>query len=350
LFGKNYLKRRVFISIGTNDTNIQNVAHKTNEIFQHISNTYLSSRSLAIFITSLVVALVLGRIIATFLRQTVQLIGRRADKSQNLRTVNRLRRYETIIILSIALIRALLILFAIYFWWSYIHPYGQAPGVIGASALLVIILGGALSPPLRDIASGSVMMAEHWYGVGDHIKVEPFADMQGVVERVTLRSTRMRGLNGEVIWINNQNIQAVRLAPKGIRTMALEMFVTNLEKGEALIQKTNKRLPAGPLLLVTPLTVISNDKVGDQLWHITAVGETAAGREWLIEQSAVDLIKWMDEQSKSPILAHGPLSRYADTEAERRFSRTIKNARKRPAPKRRIVKKTRQKRSNIPRY
>jgi hypothetical protein len=250
-----------------------------------------------------------------------------------------IRRYETFLVLSIASIRTILVLFGIYFWWMYIHPYGQAPGVIGASAILIIILGGALGPPLRDIAAGSAMMAEHWYGVGDHIKVEPFLDMQGVVERVTLRSTRMRGLNGEVMWVNNQYIQGVRLAPKGIRTMALEMFVDDLDEGIKLIEKTNKRLPVGPLLVVTPLTIVTSEKVGEKLWHISAICETAAGREWLIEQSAVDLIKWMDAQSKNPVLAHGPLSRYADSEAERRFTRTIKNAKKRPKPKRRIAKK-----------
>jgi hypothetical protein len=131
----------------------------------------------------------------------------------------------------------------------------------------------------------------------------------------------------------------VRLSPKGIRTMALEMFVEDLERGQQLIQKTNSRLPTGPLLLITPLTIISTDKVGDKLWHITAVGETAPGREWLIEQSAVDLIKWMDEQSTKPVLAHGPLARFADIEAEKRFSRTIKNAKKRPTPNRRALKK-----------
>jgi hypothetical protein len=301
---------------------------------QNIAGTYLNTRSLLVLIVAVVAALMLGRILATFLRRTVNVIGRKADSSQNLQTVNRLRRYETFLILSIAALRALLVLFAVYFWWMYIHPYGQAPGIIGASALILVVIGGALGPPLRDISAGSAMMAEHWYGIGDHIRVEPFIDMQGVVERVTLRSTRIRGLNGEVMWVNNQHIQAVRLAPKGIRTLALEMFVDDLAKGEALIQKTNKRLPRGPLLLVTPLTIISSDKVGDSLWHITAVCETAAGREWLIEQSAVDLIKWMDEQNKKPILAHGPLFRYADSEAERRFSRTIKNAKKTTAPKR----------------
>jgi hypothetical protein len=311
----------------------QNAIHKANLTAQHISSLYFSSHSLVVFVVSIAVALILGRIFATFLRRIVLLIGRRADKSDNLATVNRLRRYETILVISIALLRSLLVLFAIYFWWTYIHPYGQAPGIIGASALLLIILGGALGPPLRDIAAGSLMMAEHWYGVGDHIKVEPFMDMQGVVERVTLRSTRLRGLNGEVMWVNNQNIQAIRLDPKGVRTMALEIFVDDLAAGEKLIEKTNKRLPTGPLLVVTPLTIITSEKVGEELWHISAVAETAPGREWLIEKSAVDLIKYLDEQSKHPVLSHGPLARYADSEADRRFMRTIKNARKKRVPR-----------------
>jgi hypothetical protein len=244
-------------------------------------------------------------------------------------------------VLSIAIIRSLLLVFAIYFWWVFIHPNGRPTAIIGASALVALVISAGFSPVIRDIAAGSFMMAEHWYGVGDHIRVEPFGDIQGVVERVTLRSTRIRGLNGEIMWINNQNIQGVRLTPKGIRTIGLEMFVTNLEAGKKLIAKTNKRMPLGQLLVVNPLEITSTEKVGEDLWHITAIGETAPGREWLIEQSAVDLIKDLDEHSKKPVLAHGPLARYADSEAERRFSRTISNARKRPKPKKRTLKSSR---------
>jgi hypothetical protein len=326
--------------IHATDNSAQQVWDKSTGILQNVSNSNLSTHSLLILVISLAAALVLGRIIATSLRNVVSVIGKRADKSQNLRTVNRLRRYETMLVLCIASIRTILILFAIYFWWAYIHPSGSSPGIIGASALLIIILGGALGPPLRDIAAGSLMMAEHWYGVGDHIRLEPFGELQGVVERVSLRSTRIRGLNGEIMWVNNQYIQGVRLAPKGVRTMALEMFVNDLGAGEALISKTVRRLPTGPMLITTPLSIISSEKVGDKLWQITAIGETAAGREWLLDNSAVELIKSLDEKNKNPVLAHGPLARYADSEAERRFVRTIKNAKKRPSPKRRMVKKT----------
>jgi hypothetical protein len=302
--------------------------------FQRESRSVLSVESLLFLALSLAVAGIVGRVVASALRFLVTKIGGQADKAVNLHTVNRLRRYETVIVLSIALIRSALFIAALYFWWGFVHPDGRPTALIGASALAVIFVSSALGPLLRDVAAGSLMMAEQWYGVGDHVKVEPFGDLQGVVERVTLRSTRIRGLNGEVMWVNNQNIQAVRIAPRGIRTLALELFVTDLDAGKKLLEKTNKRLPIGELLLVTPLEIISEEEVGESLWHITAIGETAPGREWLIEKSAVDVMQAMDSDSKHPVIAHGPLARYADRDAERKFSRTLHNARKRPKPKR----------------
>lgn len=319
------------------------MADKTIETGSHalryISETYFNLHAIITLILCVGIALIVGRGIAAVLRRVVNRIGARADRSENLRTVNRLRRYETYIVLSIAVIRTVLVLFALYFWWLLDHPYGQPTALIGASALLIVFMSASLGPILRDIASGSVMMAEQWYGVGDHVRIEPFMDMQGVVERVTLRSTKIRGLNGEVIWLNNQNIQGVRITPKGIRTIALELFVTDLAAGEKLVSDTNKRLPAGPLLLVSPLVVVETAEVGENLWQITAIGETAPGREWLIENSATELIHALDEKRSKPVIAHGPLARYADSEADKRFRRTITNARKRPTPKKRVVKK-----------
>lgn len=281
--------------------------------------------------------MILGRLISAVLRKLVAFIGARADSTEDLQAVNRLRKYETYLVLSIALIKVALVLLSLYFWWLLDHPYEQPTALIGASAVLLLLLSASLGPILRDLASGSAMMIEQWYGVGDHVRIEPFADMQGIVERVTLRSTRIRTLNGEIIWVNNQNIQGIRITPKGIRTIALELFVTNLKKGQLLVSKANDRLPSGQLLLVSPLQIVEETTVGENLWHITAIGETAPGREWLIENAAVDLIKEMDEQSNSPVIAHGPLARFADVEAEQKFKRTITNARKRPVAKKRFV-------------
>jgi hypothetical protein len=304
---------------------------------EHIVHMFFSLHSIASLVFFLAAAFIIGRLLAAVLRRLVASIGRHADKTESLQMVNRLRRWETIIVLSIAIVRTFLVLFALYLWWLYIHPDEQPTAIIGASALLAITLGGVLSPALRDIATGSVMMAEQWYAVGDHVKIEPFGDMQGVVERVTLRSTRVRGLNGEVIWVNNQNIQAVRITPKGIRTIAIELFVTDLERGRELIDSTNRRLPDGELLVSSPLHVMTSSKVGDKLWHITAIAETAPGREWLIEKYARDVMKEIDETRQLHLLATEPIARFADGDAERRFARAISNARKAPTEKRTLA-------------
>lgn len=313
-------------------------AQQLSNVFEHIAHSYFNLHAMLLLLLCLAVAFLLGRLIAALLRRVVAAIGHQADKTDNLQMVNRLRRYETIIILSIAIIRTFLVLFSLYIWWTLAHPSQRPTAIIGASALLAIILGGALSPVLRDIASGGVMMAEQWYAVGDHVRIEPFGDVQGVVERVTLRSTRIRGLNGEVIWVNNQSIAGVRITPRGIRTLAIELFVHDLDAGQSLIDSTNRRLPNGPLLVISPLNIMTSTQVGDTLWHITAIAETAPGREWLIERYAIEVMKEIDTTRKTKVLATEPVARFADNDAERRFARAIQNARK--APKKKRIKKT----------
>jgi hypothetical protein len=143
---------------------------------------------------------------------------------------------------------------------------------------------------------------------------------------VTLRSTKIRKFSGEIMWINNKDIIGVSITPKGVRTVVIELYVKNLDKGVQLVQDADLRLPHGPLAVARPLTVMTQAKLGKDLWHITAVSEVAPGREWLLDKHAIEVLQELDEKSK--ILALDPISRYADSEAERRYARTINNARK----------------------
>lgn len=293
---------------------------------ERIGDSLLSTRSIVTLVISMTLALILGRMIAAVLRRATKIISARTDKIENLNTVNKLRRIETLIVLSIAAIRTLLVMFAIYFWWVSTYNNQQSTAILGAGAILTIVLSLSLRPALSDLAAGATMMAEHWYGVGDHIRIEPFLEAQGVVERVTLRSTKLRKVTGEVFWVNNKDIAGVSVTPKGVRTVAIELYAKDLKKANELIDSTNLRLPQGALAVVSPLTIMTQSQIASQLWHLTAISEVAPGREWLLDKFAIDVLKELDDKHK--ILAHEPISRYADSEAERRFARTILNARK----------------------
>jgi len=96
--------------------------------------------------------------------------------------------------------------------------------IAGASFLL--ILGGfATQRLLVDIIAGLTMFAERWFSVGDTVTLLVGAELQGVVEDVTLRRTRLRALSGEVIQVHNSQIQAVSVLPRGVKELAIEVFV-----------------------------------------------------------------------------------------------------------------------------
>jgi small conductance mechanosensitive channel len=203
-------------------------------------------------------------------------------------------------------------------------PTTAPVALLGASAFLAIVAGSTVGPLLRDVTFGTMMIAERWYNVGDHIVVEPFLNLSGVVEQVTPRSTKLRSLSGEVIWLHNQHIQGARVTSRGLRSMALEVFVRDLDEGKRVIERAIKTLPTGPTMLAGQLAITETEQLGKELWRITAVGQTTPGREWLIEDFALKAISKTDTQGERSVIVHGPIARYADATAERRFRRTIR--------------------------
>ena len=272
---------------------------------------------------------VVGKIIGALLRAFSRFVRRRADASENLAAANWLRRTETWIILSVAAVQIALVILALYLWWNGTHEPGTSSSgaLIGVSALAAILIGGITGPLLRDLVFGASMMAEHWYGVGDVIAIDA-PKVRGVVQEVTLRSTKIRGINGETVWVTNSSIQGVSVARRGLLWLAVELFVNDVEKAEKLIADTNTLLPIGSTLMAEKLTITKVDTRAQDIWHITAVAGVAPGREWIIETTAMQIIKNLDEKNKKPVLVVEPMYHFDDREAEKELRRAVKNARK----------------------
>lgn len=84
---------------------------------------------------------------------------------------------------------------------------GLAIGPLIAGAGIVgIALGFGAQNLVRDFISGIFMLVEDQYGVGDIIDVGPAS---GTVEAVSLRTTRIRDVNGVVWHLPNGNIERI---------------------------------------------------------------------------------------------------------------------------------------------
>jgi small-conductance mechanosensitive channel len=170
---------------------------------------------------------------------------------------------------------------------------------------------------LTDIIAGFAMFAERWYAVGDTIAV-PALEMQGVVEDVSLRRTKLRTLDGESIHIHNSQIPAVRVLPRGVKELAVELFVSDRERAEQLVAWVSTMLPEGPTTLVRRPWIDGVEELSDSFVRIAVRATTAPGREWLVESFFCDLLK---ERAEPGLIVHGPIVFAVDETAARSFAR-----------------------------
>ena len=200
-----------------------------------------------------------------------------------------------------------------------------------AGASFVLILAGfAIQRVLMDVIAGTMMFVERWYAVGDTIAI-PTLELQGVVEDVSLRRTKLRTLDGETIQVSNSQIPAVRVLPEGLKELAIELFVSDGERGENLVRSVQRILPEGPTTFARRPWIEQVNEVDERLVRIRVRASVVVGREWLIEGFLSDLLK---ERADEGLIVHGPVVLAVDEQAARSYARASAASRwaGRPAP------------------
>lgn len=186
----------------------------------------------------------------------------------------------------------------------------------GASFVLILV-GFSAQRVLVDIIAGFSMFTEKWYSVGDTIAI-PTMELQGVVEDVSLRRTKLRSLDGEVINIHNSQIPAVRVLPGGIKEFDVELVASGREAAELLVKDVGAILPEGPTTFIQRPTIHQIDELAPGLVRLRVRAAVAPGREWLVHGFYTDLLK---ERAEKHLIVHGPVVLTVDESAARSFAR-----------------------------
>jgi moderate conductance mechanosensitive channel len=189
---------------------------------------------------------------------------------------------------------------------------------LAGASFALILAGFAAQRILVDILAGLMMFVERWYSVGDTVTILAGMELQGVVEDVSLRRTRLRALSGEVIHVHNSQVQAVRLLPRGVKELAIELFVAKREPGERLVQDVVRILPEGPTTFIRRPWIEHVEELAHNLTRIRMHATVAPGREWLAEEFFTDLLK---QRAVDSLIVHGPVAFAVDERANRSYAR-----------------------------
>ncbi|MDQ2678502.1 MAG: mechanosensitive ion channel family protein [Actinomycetota bacterium] len=133
--------------------------------------------------------------------------------------------------------------------------FGAVLSVLGVSlaalfasaGVLGVALGFGAQTLVRDVLAGWFIIVEDRYGVGDTI--DAGAPAVGVVERVTLRSTRLRDITGTVWHVANGEILRVGNKSQNWSRALVDVVVTpqaDIDRACELLEEVGEELFADP--------------------------------------------------------------------------------------------------------
>lgn len=293
--------------------------HSVNAFFLQETTSGRLMQALFIFGITFILLFAFNQMI----KQVTPKVTRRTDSITTPENVMRIRRAETITGLIITVVRIVLIAAGILTILHIING-GTAPiALIGIGTITIILGSATIVPILRDMTYGFIIIVERWYGIGDHVVIEPFTASGGIVEKMTLRATKIRNVNGEVIWWHHQHIQGVRVTSAAAHPLVVEIFVNDPDAGRKIIEEATKIIPSSAITVPQPLEISEVKEVSDNIWRITAICEVTPFREWIIDNFAIKVINKTDKLlNKEPVIVHGPIAYYADATAEKRYRRS----------------------------
>ncbi len=238
-----------------------------------------------VIVTALVAAL--GILVYEVLTRGIPLVLRwrrvRREESLDAETIARMKRQDTAITLIRNALRyvifAIVALFAVSIFLRGVLP------ALGGAALLAAVVGFGAQSFLRDIIAGFSILFEGQYSVGDFVQMEP-TKVSGIVEEFGLRTTRIRALSGEVIFVPNGTITGVTNYISGQQRFTVEVQLTDPEAAERVLNSLGE---ASDLYLVPPRMVGREELDGRVRLRILA--EVLPSMSWLVEENLTGRIK-----------------------------------------------------------
>ncbi|WP_029289475.1 mechanosensitive ion channel family protein, partial [Cellulomonas sp. HZM] len=163
-----------------------------------------------------------------------------------------------------------------------IAPFIASAGIVG------VALGFGAQSLVKDFLTGTFMLLEDQYGVGDVVDVGP---ANGTVEAVTLRVTKVRDADGTLWYVPNGSMVRVGNKTQGWSTAVVEVdvdYFADLDEVRALLQEAAARVVADPQVgpdvqgepVITGIERLSADSVTLRLKI-----RTSPARQWEVARA-----------------------------------------------------------------
>jgi small-conductance mechanosensitive channel len=163
--------------------------------------------------------------------------------------------------------------------------------LIAPATVAGVALGFGAQRIVQDILAGFFIIAERQYGFGDLIRISSLGSTTGVtgtVEDVTLRTTRMRTANGEVVIIPNGQINQVTNLSRDWARAVVDVPLpptADINRVNSILAAVGEDFYADEThrpLLLDPPTVMGLESIDPGRLSIRMVSRTLPGKQFIV--------------------------------------------------------------------
>lgn len=203
--------------------------------------------------------------------------------------------------------------------WVLIEMSLPASALVPLASVVAAGLGFGAQQIVGDVLAGIFILSERQFGVGDLVRVGPMTMVgwvEGHVEEVTLRVTKLRTLDGDLVTVANgelrQTVNASRDWARMIVIVPLDRDV-DLEPVAARLDQVGAALAADPKwtpLLIEAPRVAGLDDLGTSTVQLRMVGRTLPAQQWKVARELrrriAVVLREMDIELREPPASEPP--------------------------------------------
>jgi moderate conductance mechanosensitive channel len=161
--------------------------------------------------------------------------------------------------------------------------------LVAPATVIGVALGFGAQRVVQDVLAGFLIVSERQYGFGDLVRISPIsgaAIVTGTVEELTLRVTRLRTINGEVVFVPNGQISYATNLSRDWARAVIDVplpATTDIAAVTAILRQLGKEAFADealrPLLLDAP-TVLGVESISVDQFEVRVLARTLPGKQF----------------------------------------------------------------------
>jgi moderate conductance mechanosensitive channel len=182
--------------------------------------------------------------------------------------------------------------------------------ILASAGVLGIAIGLGAQSLIKDFFAGLLILLEDQFSVGDTVKI---GETTGTVEQLTLRATRVRGLDGSLTSIPNGSVGAVVNYSKGWSRVVLDIeidYYQDVDRAMRVVLETAKQVKEeNPANIIEEPAMLGVDKLGAASVTLRLLAKTATGKQAEVGRELRRRVKLAFDQEgiKTPAAAQQPV-------------------------------------------